>query len=126
MQRRERVALLDGLHDFVSDDNGPGKLFTAVNDAVTDGVDLLHRTDDAVLFIDQRIEHGLDGLIVRGHGDGGLLDRFFARQLGLVGKAAVDADALAQTLGKQLARGGVEQLVLQRGRTRVDDQNIHK
>ena len=33
----------------------------------------------------------------------------------------VDADALAQALGQQLAGGGVEQLILQRGRTGVDD-----
>lgn len=36
-----------------------------------------------------------------------------AGKLGLIGEQTVDADALAQTLRQQLARGGVEQLILQ-------------
>ena len=126
MERGEGIALLDGLHDLIGDDDGLGKLLAAVDDAVTDGVDLLHGADDAVLLVDKGVEHGLNGLVVRGHGDFGLLDRFLAGQLGLIGEAAVDADALAKTLGKQLARSGVEQLILQGGRACVNDQYVHK
>ena len=126
MERGEGSALLDCLHDLVGDDDGLGKLFAAVDDAVADSVDLLHGADDAVLLVDERVQHGLDGLVVGGHGDGSGLDGFLAGKLGLVGEQTVDADALAQTLRQQLARGGVEQLILQGRRTCVDDQNIHK
>ena len=97
-----------------------------MDDAVADSVDLLHGADDAVLLVDERVQHGLDGLAVGGHGDGSGLDGFLAGKLGLIGEQTVDADALAQTLRQQLARGGVEQLILQGRRTCVDDQNIHK
>ena len=126
VQRGKGIAVLNRLHDLVGDDDGLGEFLPAVDDAVANGVDLLHRADHAVLFIDQRIKNGLDGLAVGRHGDGGFLYRFLAGQLRLVGKAAVDANAFAKALGKQLARGGVEQLILQRGRTRIDDQNVHK
>ena len=96
------------------------------DDAVAYGVDLLHGADDAVLLVDERVQHGLDSLAVGGHGDGSGLDGFLAGKLGLIGEQTVDADALAQTLRQQLARGGVEQLILQGRRTCVDDQNIHK
>ena len=126
VERGEGIALLDCLHDLVGDDDGLGKLFAAVDDAVADSVDLLHGADDAVLLVDERVQHGLDGLVVGGHGDGSGLDGFLAGKLGLVGEQTVDADALAQTLRQQLACGGVEQLILQGRRTCVDDQNIHK
>ena len=126
VERGEGIALLDCLHDLVGDDDGLGKLFAAVDDAVADSVDLLHGADDAVLLVDERVQHGLDGLVVGGHGDGSGLDGFLAGKLGLIGEQTVDADTLAQTLRQQLARGGVEQLILQGRRTCVDDQNIHK
>jgi hypothetical protein len=126
VQRGEGIALLDGLHDLVGDDDGLGELFAAVDHAVADRVDLLHGADDAVLLVDEGVQHGLDGLAVGGHGNGSFLDGFLAGKLRLVGEAAVDADALAETLGQQLARGGVEQLILQGGRACVDDQYVHK
>ena len=126
VERGEGVALLNGVHDLIGDDDGLGELFAAVNNAVADRVDLLHGGDHAVLLIDKRVQHSLNGLAVSGHGDGSGLDSFLAGQLGLVGEQTVDADTLAQTLGKQLARSGVEQLILQGRRTCVDDQNIHK
>ena len=126
VERGEGVALLDGVHDLIGDDDGLGELFAAVNNAVADRVDLLHGGDHAVLLIDKRVQHSLNGFAVSGHGDGSGLDSFLAGQLGLVGEQTVDADTLAQTLGKQLARSGVEQLILQGRRTCVDDQNIHK
>ena len=53
------------------------------------------------------------------------VQHLLALHLGLIGELAVDADALAQTLGQQHAGLGIEQLVLQ-GRTAcVDDENVH-
>ena len=121
VQRREGIALLNGGHDFVGDDNRLGKLLTAVDDTVTDCVDLLHRADHAVLAVHKGVQHGGNGFVMGGHGDVSGLDALLACDLGLVSELAVDTDALAQALGQQLAGGGVEQLILQRGRTGVDD-----
>ena len=123
VERSQRVALLDGGHHLIGDQNGPGKLLAAVDHPVTDRVDLLHRADHAVFGVHQGVQHGLDGLIVGGHGHIGLFDGFLA--LGLIGKLAVDTDALAQALGQHLLGLGVEQLVLQRRAAGVDNQNIH-
>ena len=57
-----------------------------------------------------------------GHGHVGGLDGLLA--VGLISKLAVNADALAQTLGQDLLSLGVEQLILQRGAAGVDNQNI--
>ena len=116
--RREGIALLDGGHDLVGDDDGLGELLAAVDHAVTDRVDLLHGADDAVLLVHEGVQNSRDGFVVGGHGDVGGLDGLLALELGLVGELAVDADALAKALGEQRA-GGIE-----RGVQRInDDEN---
>ena len=119
------VAGLDGLHDLVVDEDGGGKGFAAVDDAVAHCVDLAHGGDDAVGRVYQGVEHGLDGLGVGGHGDVDGVQLGLAGQLGLIGELAVDTDALAQAFGQQVAGGGVQQLILQRGAACVDNQNVH-
>ena len=61
-----------------------------------------------------------------GHGHVHSVQDLLALDLGLIGELAVDADALAQALGQQHAGLGVQQLILQRGTARVDNQNIHR
>ena len=58
-----------------------------------------------------------------GHSHVGLLHGLLAG--GLIGKLAVDADALAQALGQHLLGLGIQQLILQGGAAGVDDQNVH-
>ena len=91
-----------------------------------EGKQVLDAVDVAMPTHSEAIQAVLNGLAVSGHGDGSGLDGFLAGKLGLIGEQTVDADTLAQTLRQQLARGGVEQLILQGRRTCVDDQNIHK
>ena len=117
------VALLNGSHDLPGDENRLGKLLSAMDHPVTHSVDLLHGADDAVVLVHQGIQHSLDGLVVGGHGHVGLLNRLLP--LGLIGKFAVNADALAQALGQHLLGFRIEQLILQRGTAGVDYQNIH-
>ena len=70
VERREGIALLHCLHDLVGDDERSlAKLLAAVDHAVAHSVDLLHGADDAVVLVHQRVQHGLDGLGVGGHGD---------------------------------------------------------
>ena len=123
VERGQGVALLNGGHDLVGDEDGPGELLSAVDHPVAHRVDLLHGADHAVSGVHQGVQHGLDGLVVGGHGHVGLLDSLLA--LGLVGELAVDADALTQALGQHLLRLRVEQLILQRGAAGVNYQNIH-
>ena len=125
VQGREGIALLDGGHDLVGDDDGLGELLAAVDHAVTDRVDLLHGADDTVLLVHESVQNSRDGFVVSGHGDVGGLDGLLALELGLVGELAVDADALAKALGEQRAGGGIEKLILQGRASCVDDQNIH-
>ena len=118
-----QVALLNGGHDLVGDEDGLGELLAAMDHAVTHRVDLLHGADHAVLGIHQGVQNGLDGLGVGGHGHVGVLDGLLAG--GLIGELAVQANALTQALGQDLLSVGVEQLILQRGAAGVDDKNVH-
>ena len=106
VQGSQGVALLDGGHDLVGDEDGLGKLLAAVDHAVTHRIDLGHGADDAVVLVHQGVQHGLDGFGVGGHGHVGGLDGSLAG--GLIGKLAVDADALTQALGQDLLGIGVE------------------
>ena len=119
------IALLDGGHDLVSDDDGLGELLAAVDHAVTDRVDLLHGADDAVLLVHKGVQNSRDGFVVGGHGDVGGLDGLLALELGLVGELAVDADALAQALAQHAFALHIDELKLQRAGTSVDDQIFH-
>ena len=87
--------------------------------AVAHSVDLGSGLDDAVLSIQQCIQNSLDGLCMGRHGNFKFALVILAGDL--VGQAAIDADALAQALCKHLIGVRVHQLILQRGRSRVDD-----
>ena len=65
----------------------------------------------------------LDGRLVIRQGDVELL--LAATHLGVADERAIDADALAVALGKDLVGVDVEQLVLERGAAGVDDENVH-
>ena len=88
---------------------------------MTDSVDLLHAGDNAVLLVNQSVQNGLDGLRMGGHSDVNGVLLSLALDLGLVGELTVDTDALAQALGQQLTVFGIQQLILQRRATGVDD-----
>ena len=125
VERSQGDAVLQGLHDLVGDEDGGVERLAAVHHPVAHSVDLLHGADHAVLGVHQRVEHGLDGFGVGGHGHVHGVQGLLALHLGLIGELAVDADALAQALGQQHAGFRVEQLILQ-GRTAcVDDENVH-
>ena len=115
-------ALLDGGDARVVDDAALSEGHAAVEHPVADGGDLVGGGDNAVDRVHHDVQHRLDGLAVGGHGD--LPDHVLTAG-DLVGQTAVDADALAQTLGEDLAALRLHELVLQRGAAGVDDQNFH-
>ena len=67
--------------------------------AVAHRADLVHAGDDAVFRVGNRLQHRVNGLDMAGHGVIDGVDLLLAFDLGLVGELAVDADALAQSLG---------------------------
>ena len=115
-------ALLNGRDARVVDDAALREGHAPVEHPVADGSDLVGGGDDALDRVHHDVQHGLDGLGVGGHGDV-LLDVLAAGDL--VGQTAVDADALAQALGEDLAALRLHKLVLQGGAACVDDQNFH-
>ena len=107
-------ALFQGGHYLIVDAHGAGEGLPAVDHPVTHRIDLTHGGNHAVVLVHQGIHNGLDGLRVGGHSHVHSVQHLLARQLGLVGELAVNADALTQALGQQFAGGGIQQLVLQR------------
>ena len=121
VQRSQGVAVLDGLQHLVGDQDGLVESLAAVDHPVTHSIDLLHAGDHAVLLVHKGVQNGLDGLGMGGHGHVNGVLLFLTGDLGLIGELAVDADALAQALGQQLAVFGVQQLILQGRAAGVDD-----
>ena len=121
VQRAQRDVLLDGRHHFVVDEIAARELLAAMQHAVADRADLVHGGNHAVLLIRQRFEHQADGggvvfqRLFHGEGAAGMLMRELA---------ALDADALHVALGDGMLVGHVDELVFQRGGTRVDNQDV--
>ena len=123
VQGTQGDALLDGLNAGVVDDAALRERHAAVEHAVAHRVDLIHAGDHAVITAEQGGQDGLDRLGVGGHGDLGL--ELLVLGGDLMGQAAVDADALAQTLRQYIPCGGVHQLILQGRAACVDDEYLH-
>ena len=124
VQRSKWSALLKSLHDLVGDENGGSKLLAAVNDTVTDSVDLLHGADDAVLGACELVDDCRNSLGVSGQGNV-LIENGLAADQRAVLEVTVDTDALAKALGHDRLGLHVDKLVLQRGAACVDNKNLH-
>ena len=124
VQGGEGGALLERGHDLVGYQHAARELLAAVDDAVADGVNLVHGAHDAVLGAGELVDDGGYGLGVAGQGDVLVEDGLIANKRGVL-EVTVDADALAQALGEELLALHVDELILQRGAAGVDDQNFH-
>ena len=122
VHRGQRGDLLDLVDDGVGDDLGLGEKLGALHHAVADGRDLALVLHDGALaaghhFNDLHKRFGVGG---EGH---------FLFPLAAVGLvcdlAALDADALAQALAQHAFALHIDELILQRAGTTVDDQNFH-
>ena len=97
-----------------------GEEFAAVRHAVTDGLDLVERPDDAVRRIGQRVEYQADAGRVVGNG---AVQLEILSSDGFVGEDAVaESDAFDQAFGQQRAAGllHVDHLVFDRGTAAVE------
>ena len=123
VKRSERDAVADCLLAGVVDQAGGNELVAAVQDAMTDCVDLVDRLDHAVDGVDEDCHNSLDGFLMGGHRD--VLLHLLAGCGDLVGQPSVQTDALAKTLCGNVAGIGIHQLILQARAACVDDQNVH-
>ena len=122
VQGSQRAQLADGIHHLRGNQAAGLELLAAVNHAVADGVNVAGAVNDLALAGGHLLHNLGESLGVGGEdgGRGGLV------AVGLMGNhAALHTDALAQTLAKNLFTLHVDQLVLQAGRTTVDNQNFH-
>ena len=124
VQRSERDALFDSVHDRSVNENGLGELLAAVEHTVADSVYLTHGGDHAVLGAYELVDRCGDSLGMRGHGDIRFKNLLVADQRGVL-EMTVNADALAQALGHDLFGLHVDQLILKRGAAGIDNKDLH-
>ena len=122
MQRGQRAQLPQGGDDFVGDQATLLEFLAAVHHPVADGVDLIDVLDALActgghLFDQLKESLGVGGENRRGSG------LVAVRLMG--DHAALHADALAQAFAQHLLAFHIDQLILQGGRTAVDNQNFH-
>ena len=121
MQGAQGDALFNALDHVLINEAGIGKLVAAVNNAVTDSINLCNGLDDTDFSVNQSVHDGSDGFAVGGHGD--FLNGLNA--VGIVGQTAIDADTLAQALSGNVTSLGVHQLILKARGAGVDNKNVH-
>ena len=110
---------VDTALDLLGHDDRLGEAFAAVDDAVANGVDFGDRGQNADFGIDEASDSGL-GVVVGG-------DLF--RDFGIAGALVTDAglgraDSLDDAFCEHLLVCNIEEHVLERGTTGVDDENL--
>ena len=114
--------LINGLDDFVGHQAALLELLAAVHAAMADGVDLVDAVDDLAFALGHHLNQLGKRFGVRGEGSVGL--HLVAAHL-MGDAAAFAADALAQALAQDLLGLHIKQLILQRRRAAIDNQNFH-
>ena len=122
VQRRKLRDLIHRFHDLVGDERRLLECLARSDNAVTYGVDLVHRLDDARLAVDELVQDKLNGFgVIRDL----LLDNKGLAQRLMRETAALDPDALDVALCEDFLRLDVDELIFQRRTACVDDQNFH-
>ncbi len=123
VQRRQRNQAADSLDHLVVDQNGFAEFGTALCNAMSNGADFVQILDDAHLGVGQclRNMHKCIRVILHGHLHplAAAVGRFMNKD------AAVHTDSFAIALGQHPLAVHVDQLVLQRRTTGVNNQNFH-
>ena len=122
VQRREIAAELELLENVGCDKTALKEVGTAVDDAVSDRLDLAHVRKTSDFGIRQRIDDDLHGDGMVGHRE---IAHGFASVLFFMLDEPVDADSLADSFCEHLVRCGVHELIFERGAARIDYQYIH-
>ena len=121
VQRAERNALFNRRNDGIVDDDGLGKFLAAVEHPMSDGVDLRHRADHAVLRVDKTVGENSDRVRVRVHFN--FRGNFSTVRRRVRVFSAWNPDSFAQSLGEDLVLRHIKQLIFQRRAAGVDHEN---
>ena len=121
VQRRELRQLVDLGNDIVIDEHGAIEVLAALHYAVPHGVDVVQRVDGLGGAARQRLQHEGHGGVVIGHG--GVDDHLILVDAVLV-EGLGGTDTLADALGEHFMGFNIDELVLQRGRTGVEDEDV--
>ena len=124
VQGRKVTAELELRQHLIGEQHRLREISAAVDDAVADGLDLVHGLHRAVFCAEQRVDDDLGGDGVVGHRDLFFIDRAGLEVLML--DLAVDPDTLAETLCTDNARGRIKQLILERAGACVYNEYIHE
>ena len=116
------AAKLEFVHGVFTDERVCAEVNAAVYCAVTDSVDFTHILDAAEFSIGEGVNNDLHSNCVVGHRNfaNGLCAVFL-----LVFNKTVDTDSFAKTLCENVFCGSVEELILERRATCVNDQYVH-
>jgi hypothetical protein len=123
VQGRELGQLVDLGDDVVVDDDGAIEVLAALHHAVPDGVDVVEGVDGLVRTGGERLEHDGHGGVVVFHG---LVDDELVVIDAVLVEGLGGADPLADALGKHLLGLDIDELVLQRRGTSVDNEDVHR
>jgi hypothetical protein len=113
VKRCESLALLELSENFVCHKDGLGEISAAVDNAVTDSLDLVHICDNADLLVGECVNYVL-------HSRGVILHRNFLNYLNVLEKLLVSdaralaADSFAYALSGYYLGLGVDELILKR------------
>lgn len=107
---------------FVGKQRGLLEVFAAVDNSVTDRLDLLHGLDATHVCIGKKINNDRDRCRMVRHRQV-FFDLFAIREFML--NTAVKTDALTDSLCHDNIGFGVEQLILERRTARIDNKNFH-
>ena len=123
MERRQRAEAFDFLDDIGRDEHRGVEIIATMYDAMPDGVDFVNGVDGRTLAVAQCIEYDGQCLFVVGHvlGEDALVFVGAVLDVGIFA-----SDAFAQALGEHLIVFSVDELVFQRRRASVDDENFHE
>ena len=113
----------DSVLNFGGDKAGCGEADAAVENTVADGADVLHGGDNTGFGIGETLAEDADCIGVGVHVNNGLQLAAVAGSVDVF--AAFNADSFAETLGNDLAFGHIEELILQRRASGVDNKDEH-
>ncbi|MNI82912.1 hypothetical protein D3C73_1396700 [compost metagenome] len=119
MKRRQVEQTTDLCFDFRRDEGGTFKRFAAVNDTVTDGLNLINRCENAMLLVCQFLKHFANrSSMFKDFADFRyiLFTGWFMRQ-----DRGIHTDPLNQSFSQNRFVGHIIKLVFQGGASRIND-----
>ena len=123
VKRGELGKLVDLLNDVIVDEDRLVEVLAALDDTVPDRIDLVEGFDGGVVAVNKRVQYERHGCVMVGHLR---IDDHFVLIDSVLVEGVCRAHALADALRDNSMIFDVDKLVFQRGRARIDDQNVQQ